>query len=270
MEKDFERLAPPRRGEWRSLFDEKEQTVDDYVARCGNRRSADRSRLAIQPLGTSVPAIDRMAEYAEAFFGLPVRILPLRPLFDRAHVPTRDQYNSSMVLDELADLVPSDALLLLGVADRDLFARGKKYVFGEGSDERRVGVCSLARLASSDPPTFLRRALKLMTHEAGHLLSIAHCVTYRCVMQGSNTLEESDGHPLHLCPTDLRKLEWNTGVDRQDRYRRLQAFYEKSGWADDAAWAARQLKKGVYSGGRERDNFNRSPGPTGGVMETYK
>ena len=241
MNKDFERLAPPRRGEWRSLFDEKEQTFDDYVARCANRRSAARSVLALQPLGDA--RVGRMAEYAEAFFGLPVRVLPALPLFDRAHVPTRDQYNSSMVLDELAGLVPEDALILLGIADRDLFARGRPYVFGEGSLERRVGVCSLARLASSDPALFERRALKLMTHEAGHILSIAHCVTHRCLMQGANTLAESDGHPLHLCPADLRKLEWNTGVDRAARYRRLQAFYEESGWAADAAWADRQSKK---------------------------
>jgi len=243
MEKGFERLAPPRRGEWRSLFQEKEQTFEDYVARGANRRSPERSLLLLQPLGS--PEMGRMAEYAEAFFGLPVRVLPARPLFDRAHVPTRDQYNSSMVLDELADLVPSDALVLLGVADGDLFARGKPYVFGEGNLERRVGVCSLARLSASE-----RRALKLMTHEIGHILSIAHCVTHRCVMQGANTLAESDGHPLHLCPADLRKLEWNTGVDRDERYRRLEEFYRRSGWSDDAAWTARQLKKRSVLGGR--------------------
>jgi len=241
MVKDFERLAPPRRGEWRSLFHEKEQTFDDYVARCANRRSDARSLLVLQPLGS--PELGRMADYAEAFFGLTVRVLPARPLFDPAHVPTRDQYNSSMVLDELAALVPSDALALLGIADRDLFARGKPYVFGEGSLERRVGVCSLARLSTSDRPLAERRALKLMTHEIGHILSIAHCVTHRCVMQGSNTLVESDGHPLYLCPADLRKLEWNTGVDRDARYRRLEAFYGRAGWTVDAAWAARQLKK---------------------------
>lgn len=243
MEKDFERLAPPRRGEWRSLFDEKEQTFDDYVARCANRRTDARSRIVLQPLGAAEDAIVRMAGYAEAFFGLPVGILPPLPLCDRAHVPTRDQHNSSMVLDELADRVPSDALVLLGVADRDLFARGKNYVFGEGSLERRVGVCSLARLASGDRSTFERRALRLMSHEIGHILSIAHCVTHRCLMQGSNTLEESDGHPLHLCPADLRKLEWNTGVDRQTRYGRLQEFYAQAGWPADAAWAARQSQK---------------------------
>jgi archaemetzincin len=243
MEEGFERLGPPRKGEWRSLFREKEQTFDAYVAGCANRRSAARSLLILQPLGTRAPAVDRMADYAAAFFGLTVRVRPVLPLVDRAHVPTRDQYNSSMILDELADLAPSDALVLLGIADRDLFARGKKFVFGEGSLERRVGVCSLARLASPAPALFDRRALKLMTHEIGHILSIAHCVTHRCVMQGSNTLEESDGHPLHLCPSDLRKLEWNTGVDRNARYRRLQAFYETAGWAADAAWAARRSQK---------------------------
>jgi archaemetzincin len=243
MEEGFERLAPPRRGEWRSLFDEKEQSFDDYVARCANRRTDARSVLVLQPLGS--PEMGRMAEYAEAFFGLPVRVLPARPLFDLAHVPTRDQYNSSMVLDGLADLVPSDALVLLGIADRDLFARGKPYVFGEGSLERRVGVCSLARLSSSE-----RRALKLMTHEVGHILSIAHCVTHRCVMQGANTLAESDGHPLHLCPADLRKLEWNTGVDRDLRYGRLQAFYERAGWTAEAGWAARRIEKRSVLGTR--------------------
>src|SRR5262245_61482899 len=193
MEEGFERLAPPRRGEWRSLFREKEQTFDEYVAGCANRRSVARSVLVLQPLGSAVPGIERMAEYAESFFGLPVRVPAALPLFDRAHVPTRDQVNSTMVLDELAALVPSDALGVLGIASADLFARGRKFVFGESSLERRAGVCSLARLASVE-----RRALKLLTHEAGHLLSIAHCVTHRCVMQGSNTLDESDGHPLHL------------------------------------------------------------------------
>lgn len=236
-EEGFERLAPPRRGEWRSLFHEKEQTFEAY-ARIANRKSPARSRFVLQPLGDRSPGVDRMAEYAEAFFGLPVRVEPALPLFDKAHVPTRDQYNSSMILDELAGIVPADALVFLGIADRDLFARGKKFVFGESSLDRRVGAFSLARLAGDD-----RRALKLMTHEAGHVLSIAHCVTHRCVMQGSNTLEESDGHPLHLCPADLRKLEWNTGVEREARYRRLREFYEKSGWTADAAWAAGKSEK---------------------------
>ena len=236
-EEGFERLAPPRKGEWRALFREKEQTFEEYVARCANRASAGRRAFVLQPLGDVADrcgtTLDRMVDYAAAFFGLEVRrALPL-PLFEKAYVGTRGQYNSSMILGDLADRAPADAVVTLGIADVDLFARGKKFVFGEGSLDGRAGICSLSRLDSSE-----RRALKLMTHEAGHLLSIAHCVTHRCVMQGSNSLEESDGHPLHLCPEDLRKLEWNCGVDRRERYRRLEAFYRTMGWEAEAHWIA--------------------------------
>jgi len=234
-EEGYERLAPPRKGEWRSLFPEKEQTFEHYVALRPNRASRARGAFVLQPLGDvarrSAAALDRMREYAAAFFGLDARLAPPIPIFGAAHVGPRDQYNSSMILGDLAERAPADALVYLGVTDQDLFARGKKFVFGEGSLEGRAGVCSLARLEGSD-----RRALKLMTHEAGHLLSIAHCVTHRCVMQGSNTLEESDGHPFHLCPEDLRKLEWSTGVDRAERYRKLRSFYLKMKWGAEAHW----------------------------------
>jgi archaemetzincin len=232
-EEGFERLAPPRRGEWRSLFREPRQTFEDYVARRPRRASPARSAVVLQPLGDvaarAAATLERMREYAAVFFGLDARLAPPVSLPATAHVGPRDQYNSSMVLGDLAERAPADALVYLGVSDQDLFARGKKYVFGESSLDGRAGVCSLARLGGSD-----LRALKLMTHEAGHLLSIAHCVTHRCVMQGANTLEESDGHPLHLCPEDLRKLEWATGAERVGRTRGLRDFYLRMGWEAEA------------------------------------
>jgi archaemetzincin len=179
-----------------------------------------------------------MAEYAGAYFGLEARLLDPIPMPGDAHVFPRDQHRSSAVLAHLADRAPAGALVYLGVTDQDLFAPGKKFVFGEGSLESRTGICSLARLEGSD-----RRALKLMTHEAGHILSIAHCTAWRCVMQGSNTLDESDGHPLHLCPDDLRKLVWNTGVDPASRYRALAAMYTRWNWVDDARWTAERASQ---------------------------
>jgi hypothetical protein len=111
-----------------------------------------------------------MAEYAGAFFGVEARLLDPIPLPESAHVFPRDQHRSPDLLAHLAARAPADALVYLGISDRDLFAPGKKFVFGEASLESRTGLCSLARLEDSD-----RRALKLMTHEAGHILSIAHC-----------------------------------------------------------------------------------------------
>jgi archaemetzincin len=238
-EEGFERLAPPRKGEWRSIVHEKQQTFEDYVSRGAKRASASRRAFVLQPLGEvaerHAATLGRMLDYAAVFFGLDARLAAPIPLFENAHVGPRNQYSSSMVLDDLAGRAPADALIYLGVTHHDLFARGKKYVFGESSLEGRAGVCSLARLEDSE-----RRALKLATHEAGHLLSIAHCVSYRCVMQGANTLEESDGQPFHLCPEDLRKLEWVAGVDRVERYRKLREFYLKLGWAAEAHWIERR------------------------------
>lgn len=240
-EEGFETLAPPAKGEWRSLFPERAQTFRQYAARWSRLASTPRRVLCLQPLGDSeLPGFLR--DYAAVYFQTPVRVLEPRPLFDPAHVLPRDQHNSSMLLAELADRVPADALALVGICDRDLFARGKNYVFGEGSFERRAGIQSLARLQTPDATLFRRRALRLLSHEIGHILGVDHCVTHRCVMQGSNTLEESDRQPLHLCPGDLRKLESSLGFDRIRRYRELQEFYAVHALPEEAAWAADRLR----------------------------
>jgi archaemetzincin len=59
----------------------------------------------------------------------------------------------------------------------------------------------------------------------GHILSIQHCIAYRCVMNGSNSLQETDGQPIHLCPEDLKKVVWNVGCDAKKRYEDLEEFY---------------------------------------------
>lgn len=239
-EEGFETLAPPVRGEWRSLFSEPEQTLKHYAARWKGRPRAGQRAIYLEPLGEA-PLPEFLPEYAEAFFQVPVRVLPARPLLGAAHVLPRDQHNSSMLLGELAGRVPGDALALVGICDLDLFARGKRYVFGEGSFEHQAGIQSLARLGAPEGPLYRRRAVRLLSHEIGHILGIEHCVTHRCVMQGSNTLPESDRQPLHLCPGDLQKLESSLGFDRAKRYRALRDLYDRLGLADEAAWVAARL-----------------------------
>jgi archaemetzincin len=84
------------------------------------------------------------------------------------------------------------------------------FVFGEASLRERVGVYSFARYA----PTFyggaqegdyqkllLWRSAKVLTHETAHMFGLAHCVYFKCVMNGSNHLQEIDARPLHLSPS---------------------------------------------------------------------
>jgi archaemetzincin len=120
------------------------------------------------------------------------------------------------------------------------------FVFGEASPRDRVGVYSFARYLTGEAgeagsSLLLRRSCKVLAHETAHLLGLAHCVFYSCLMNGSNNLPESDARPLHLCPVDLRKLQYSTGFDAAARYQELLAFTEDVGFTDESGWLAAQL-----------------------------
>jgi archaemetzincin len=243
----FERQGTPKPGEWLYRFKEEGQTFEQYQASCANRLTLERPVFYIQPLGDAGekygPTLALMWEYGEAFFGVQARILEPIPMFENGYVPQRRQHNSTMIIGQLAERAPKDALVYIGITGEDLFAKGLHFVFGEGSLVNRCGVYSLHRYATEDEALFKRRALKLMAHEVGHILSIEHCIHYKCVMQGANSLAEDDRHPMHLCPVDLEKLKWNMGFDARERYRTLQAFYRKAGLEAEAAWAAERLRE---------------------------
>jgi archaemetzincin len=73
-----------------------------------------------------------------------------------------------------------------------------------------------------------------MTHELGHMFGIAHCTAYRCLMNGSNSLKETDAAPMHLCPVCLRKLHASVGFSPAARYASLESFYRTHGLLAEA------------------------------------
>jgi archaemetzincin len=243
----FEKLGPPKPGEWRSSFREAPQSFEQYVDGPVNRRSEKRTTFYIQPLGGAATRyhelLERMRVHSEAYFGVPAKVLDAIPMFEETFRAERGQYNASQIIQLLTERVPDDALVFVGITEKDLYSAGLNFVFGEGSLHFRCGVYSLTRYETKDLPLFTFRALQLVSHESGHILSIHHCVTYSCVMQGANSLQESDRHPMHLCPIDLRKVLWNTGVDRDDRYRRLEALYRQWGCTKEANWILKRLER---------------------------
>jgi len=240
------KLGPPRPGEWRYSFREAPQGFEDYRNHLVNWKCAHRTTFYIQPLGEASTryreTLERMRTYVEAYFGVPARILEPLPMFEETRDAKRGQYDADLLVKRLTKSRPEDALVYIGIAEKDLFVQGLNYVFGIGERGLRCGVYSLTRYETDDVPLFTRRSINLLAHEAGHILSINHCVEYSCVMQGANSLEEHDSHPSALCPVDLQKVLLNTGVDRRDRYRKLQALYEKWTLPKEAAWVAEKLK----------------------------
>jgi archaemetzincin len=244
-EAGFTKLGPPRPGEWRWTVQEPAQTFEQYIAGSVNRRCDHRSTFYIQPLGDAGDRyreiLERMRTHSQAYFGVPAKILDPIPLPTEALNPERNQDDATKIINVLADRAPADALVYVGITDRDLYSTGLNFVFGEGSLHFRSGVYSLRRFETDDPALFLRRSLKLVSHESGHILSIDHCGFWSCVMQGANSLEEHDRHPLHLCPVDLRKVLWNSGADRDARYRELRSLYEGWGLKPESDWIERRL-----------------------------
>ena len=88
----------------------------------------------------------------------------------------------------------------------------------------------------------LWRTLKTAVHECAHMFSIEHCTAYECVMNGSNSLEESDARPLWLCPECMAKVSWATNQDPRSRYLRLLEFTRSQGMAKEAAFFERSIQ----------------------------
>ena len=88
----------------------------------------------------------------------------------------------------------------------------------------------------------LFRACKLLVHEMMHIYGIDHCIYHECIMKGTGHLVEDFSAPIHLCPIDLRKMQFRLGFDVAGRYRALFLFYTKHGWKKEAAWTKRMLE----------------------------
>jgi archaemetzincin len=262
-------IAPPGPGDWLTSHRESGQSFERFVRTGTNLPDEERSTLYLMPIGAwasdfvvgedgavlvPTPPMEQLEEFARLYFRMPVKTLPGASV-EALQVTSRNHFGrrqllTSDVLRALARRLPDDAYALIAVTMEDLYpAESWNFVFGYASLGERVGVYSFARY---DPAFYghtrdansnrliLRRGLKVMAHEIGHMYGMEHCVHYTCVMNGSNHLEESDSKPMHLCPVCLRKLHHAVGFDPAERYRELGEFYDRVGFGYDTAWTERR------------------------------
>lgn len=249
----FRPLPAPESGDWLAVHAERGQTFAGYARSGPNRVDARRSELRVQPFGPGapVPELARLAEYVERFFGLETRVdapfaprdsdLALRP----GGVPDGGfQAHASALLRVVESRLPERAYAAIAVTATDLYPDPDwRFVFGQASLRSRAGVMSLARLGPLDRRENFRRAMKLATHELGHTFGLVHCVFFACLMNGSNSLDEMDRKPMHLCPVCLRKLWHAAPFDPVERYRGLLGYYRVALCDAEAAWAEARLRE---------------------------
>lgn len=82
-----------------------------------------------------------------------------------------------------------------------------------------------------------------MAHEIGHMFGIGHCTFFRCLMMGSNHLEENARKPLEYCPICIRKLQHNIGFDLVKRYQGMEACCKELGgeFEKDVNWYTKAI-----------------------------
>lgn len=264
---DFEKLGKPKPGEWLFHFHEPGQSFKEYVRSNPVRVSARHQVLVFQPVGpfSSVEQdiINKATLFAGIWFDLPIRIERAIPLPENGwhrirHFPWQDtptkQYQTGYFLQELLPgRLPEDAVCYLAITLADLYPDEQwNFVFGQASLSDRIGVFSMVRYfarfwgeeeTGESCTVALRRCCKVLVHEVGHIFGLAHCTYYRCAMNGSNSLEESDNRPLRLCPVCLKKLGWNRQFDTIRRYEKLKTFFEQYHLKEEAAWTAKRLDK---------------------------
>lgn len=255
----FEPLPPPGPHDWLAVHPERGQTFEDFVKDRPNRPDSVRNRLYFQPLEEftpTAPSLELLQQFATAFFAMPASMLPSRtgnritsrknPYSGHRQLLTTD------ILALLRKHLPADGFCILGITMQDLYPEESwNFVFGQASLRDRVGVYSFARYDpafsgehAAPANVMLRRSCKVLAHETSHMFGIEHCIFFRCLMNGSNHLAESDARPLHFCPVDLKKLHYSTGFDMAERYGALERFSRIAGFEDEADWLRRQLTPG--------------------------
>ncbi|MGB9699114.1 MAG: archaemetzincin [Thermodesulfobacteriota bacterium] len=260
---DFQPIPPPQPGDWLDIHPEPGQTFREYIKLPPPKPASEGCKIYLQPLGefnaSKSPSLEILRDYAKIYFGLPTEILPplnlnSLPITSRKNPFTgRKQILTTDVLNISLRNLPHDAFSLLAITMEDLYPEPSwNFVFGQAFLSQRVGVFSFARYdpafygypREKDYLRVLRqRSCKVLVHELGHMFYLAHCIYFRCVMNGSNHIGESDSRPLHLCPVCLRKLHFCLEFDIEKRYEELLLFYRQQGFIDEAEWVATRLKR---------------------------
>ena len=258
----FEPIPKPGPMDWLAQHPESGQTFEEFRRARRNCPTLKQAVLYLQPLGAlggaGAPSLDTLREFAEAFFAMPTKILDpvaLEPekFTTRLNAFTgKRQFLTTDLLQFLEKRLPEDAFSLLGITLEDLYPDPRwNFVFGQALVLRRVGVYSFARYdpAFDGSPRekgfeklVLERSCRVLAHEAGHMFGLRHCVYFRCLMNGSNHLAESDARPIHLCPVCLRKLQYSVGFNVVEYYQKIFHFHRTYDFDREAQWVNRRLE----------------------------
>ena len=155
------------------MHQEQDQTFEQFKASNPNRPAPNRNIIYFQPLGDFAanrsPSLEKLREFAAAFFAMQVKILPSVPI---ENFPTRrnpftnnSQILTTDILRFLKARVPADDFCVLAITMEDLYPEASwNFVFGQASLRDRIGVYSFARYARHFTAKAARAVMKFCSY----------------------------------------------------------------------------------------------------------
>lgn len=254
----YEYLPMPLEDEWLNYNKENGQTFKNYMRLIKKSKSLHslkiKSKIVLIPIRMdesifSKYLLNALKEFLEIYFDLIVLVEDGLNLSNKFKLDTNDSIDAINTLSILKTFKEKNSFSTVAITTCDL-THNESFVFGLSDQELQVCVVSLFRyvldLKTNDGRVndmdLLKKTCSVICHEIAHTFGLEHCIYYRCIMNGSNTIEEDDKLPIYLCPICFRKLHFLLNFDIEKRYLNLFKYCEKYEFKSESNWYQKRLE----------------------------
>ncbi len=167
--------------------------------------SQDQHSILISPVGElSAELMEAVAAEIERAFGFSTETGSVLEDLAFALDQNRQQYHSTLILDQLAAKIPAHCIRILAIAQVDLFIPILTHVYGEAQLGGAACIVSTFRLnegrsGMNISSKYMDRIVKEVIHELGHTFNLRHCPEHTCIMHYCRNEEDVDRKSDQLC-----------------------------------------------------------------------
>ncbi|WP_163409701.1 archaemetzincin [Flavobacterium ajazii] len=250
------KLREPVYGDWLDSHKEKGQSFEQFIKTKHVVPTKEKNIIYLQPIGKfdslQTRQIELVRQYLQLFFQLETKVLDnvsndiIPQKARRIGGMGQEQFLAGYILnDVLKEEEPDKGVALMAITEMDLYPKPEwNYVFGLASYRDRIAVSSIHRMQKdADFNLSLERLLKICSHEIGHMFGLHHCIEANCVMNGTNSMTETDSHFIRLCSLCQRKLHSGFKYDNVKRLKELEQYFKENNLEEGLVLMKKDLEK---------------------------